>query len=98
MITPTAKRVLVRRTEPLEKTGGGLFIPEAFRKQAAQAGGTVTGTVVAVGPGIADERPENQVAPEQVVAFGKFAGADLQLAGVDHVMLHIDDILGECIP
>lgn len=96
MIKPCAKQVLIRRTEPVTKTAGGLYIPDIYQQKNARTDGCVTGTVVAVGPRVADEAPENQVVPEMLVAFGKFCGADLQLHGVDHVMVHLDEILGEC--
>lgn len=87
---PTSDRVLLRRLASEERTAGGLFIPEVAKEKPHR------GIVVAVGPGRQLESgvfvtPEVQVG--DLVIFGKYAGSDVAIDGVEHVLLRADDIL-----
>ena len=87
---PLNDRVLVKRLESEEKTAGGLFIPDAAKEKPSK------GEVVACGPGkmTADgNRVAMDVKPGDVVLFAKFAGTEIKLDGVDHIILSEDDIL-----
>jgi chaperonin GroES len=87
---PLYDRVLVRRIDPEEKSSGGLFIPESAKEKPQQA------EVVSVGTGRLTKN--NAVVPLVVkpgdrVLFGKYAGDEVKLEGVDHIILKESDIL-----
>jgi len=87
---PLYDRVLVKRLESEQKTSGGLFIPEAAKEKPQQA------EVIAVGTGRLTEK--NEIVPLTVkkgdrVLFGKYAGDEVKLDGVEHIILRESDIL-----
>jgi chaperonin GroES len=87
---PLYDRVLVRRLESEQKTSGGLFIPETAKEKPQQA------EVVAVGTGRIVEKSDIVplvVKPGDRVLFGKYAGDEVKLDGVDHIILRESDIL-----
>ena len=90
-IRPLFDRVLVERKDEPSKTRGGLFLPESAKEKPMQ------GVVLAVGQGKVSDKGE--VTPLQVkvgdlVAFGKYAGTEVQVGGEDRLILREDDILG----
>ncbi|MDR2160864.1 MAG: co-chaperone GroES [Desulfovibrio sp.] len=89
-LKPLNDRVLVKRLESEEKTAGGLFIPDTAKEKPSK------GEVVAVGPGkTADDGrliPTTVKAGEQVL-FNKYAGTEIKLDGVEHLVMREDDIL-----
>ena len=89
-LKPLNDRVLVKRLESEEKTAGGLFIPDTAKEKPSK------GEVVAVGPGkTADDGkliPMAVKAGDQVL-FNKYAGTEIKLDGVDHLVMREDDIL-----
>ena len=90
-IRPLFDRVLVERQEEPTKTRGGLFLPESAKEKPMQ------GKILAAGEGrVADD---GKVTPLQVkvgdlVAFGKYAGTEIQLDGEERLILREEDILG----
>ncbi len=90
-VRPLFDRVLVARNDEPTKTRSGLFLPDSAKEKPLQ------GTVLAVGSGrVADD---GTVTPLQVkvgntVAFGKYAGTEIQVNGEEHLILREDDILG----
>lgn len=90
-IRPLFDRVLVERQEEPSKTRGGLFLPESAKEKPMQ------GKILAVGEGrVADD---GKVTPLQVqvgdlIAFGKYAGTEIQIDGEDRLILREEDILG----
>ena len=90
-IRPLSDRVLVKRVESEEKTASGLYIPDSAKEKPAE------GIVVAVGPGRREEGGQLQaptVKVEDRVLFGKYAGTEIEVEGVEHLILREDDILG----
>jgi chaperonin GroES len=90
-IRPLQDRVIVKRVEEEEKTKGGIIIPDTAKEKP------IEGKVIAVGKGKANE--EGKLRPLDVkkgdhVLFGKYAGTEIKLDGVDHLILREDDILG----
>jgi len=90
-IRPLNDRVLVLRIEGEEKTAGGLIIPDTAREKPLE------GKVIAAGPGRVDK--DGKVAPMAVkkddrVLFGKYAGTEIKIDGVEHLIMREDDILG----
>jgi chaperonin GroES len=89
-IRPLGDRIVVKRTQELEKTKGGIYIPDSAKEKP------VEGTVVAVGNGKALKdgkvRPVD-VTEGQKVLFGKYSGTEVKLDGEEHIILREDDIL-----
>jgi chaperonin GroES len=83
--------VLVLRIENEEKSAGGIFIPDTAKEKPQE------GKVVAVGGGKRNEKGERvpmDVKENDRVLFGKYAGSDIKINGVEHLILREDDILG----
>ena len=89
-LKPLNDRVLVKRLETEEKTAGGLYIPDTAKEKPSK------GQVVAVGPGkVGDngERTALSVKAGDEVLFNKYAGTEVKLDGVDHLVMREEDIL-----
>jgi len=89
-IKPLNDRVLVLRIEEEEKTAGGLIIPDTAKEKPQR------GEVIAVGPGKRNEdgkRIPLEVKPNDRVLFGKYAGNEIKIDGVEHLIMREDDIL-----
>lgn len=89
-LKPLSDRVVVRRVDSESVTAGGIFIPDAATEKADQ------GTVLAVGPGKRNEQGEVtalDVAVNDRVLFGKFAGQTVKVDGEEVLILKEDDIL-----
>ena len=88
---PLNDRVLVKRLESEEKTAGGLYIPDTAKEKPSK------GEVVAAGPGkVADDGKKIAMAVKagDKVLFNKYAGTEIKIDGVDHLVMREDDILG----
>ena len=87
---PLYDRVLVKRLEAEDKTAGGLFLPENAKEKPQQA------LVIAVGIGRlnknGDVRPLTVKEGDRIL-FGKYAGDEIKLEGVEHIILREEDIL-----
>ncbi len=89
-LKPLNDRVLVKRLEGEEKTAGGLFIPDTAKEKPSK------GEVVAVGPGKTTDDGKKLVMTVKagdLVLFNKYAGTEIKLDGVDHLVLREDDVL-----
>jgi len=89
-VRPLHDRVIVRRIEEQETTKGGIIIPDTAKEKPQE------GRVVAVGPG---KQNDGTVVPMDVkkgdrVLFGKYAGTEIKLDGIEHLILREEDILG----
>jgi len=91
-LKPLSDRVVVRRVDSESVTAGGIFIPDAATEKADQ------GTVLAVGPGkrnaTTGEINALDVAVNDRVLFGKFAGQTVKVDGEELLILKEEDILG----
>jgi len=90
-IKPLQDRVIVKRVSEEEKTSGGIIIPDTAKEKPME------GEVVAVGGGkILDngtKAPMDVKAGDRVL-FGKYAGTEVKIDGVEHLIMREDDILG----
>lgn len=68
-----------------KKTASGIIIPDTAKEKPQR------GTVVAVGPGKPEEPTTVKVG--DTVLYGKYAGTELQVEGVDYMMMRESDIL-----
>jgi chaperonin GroES len=91
-IRPLQDRILVKRLASEEKTAGGLFIPDNAKEKPME------GLVVAVGNGkrvegaSALQKPDVQVGDS--VLFTKYAGSEVKIDGIEHLIMREDDLLG----
>ncbi len=84
-IKPLADRVLIQPMAAETKTASGIYIPDTAKEKP------LNGKVVAVGPGTKDEPVTLKVGNK--VLYGKFAGTELKLDGIDYLMMRESDIL-----
>jgi len=89
-LRPLNDRVLVLRIEGEEKTSGGIVIPDTAKEKQME------GKVIAVGPGKVDEKGKFipvTVKKNDRILFGKYAGNEIKIDGVEHLIMREDDIL-----
>ena len=89
-VKPLNDRVLVKRTEELTVTKGGIVIPDTAKEKP------IEGKVIAVGPGKmsdAGNRMPLQLKEGDRVLFGKYAGTEIKMEGEDYLMMREEDIL-----
>lgn len=89
-IRPLNDRVLVIREAEEIKSAGGIIIPDTAKEKPQR------GKIVAAGPGKMGEdgnRVPLEVKKGDRVLFGKYAGTEIKLDGVEHVFMKEDDIL-----
>ena len=90
-IRPLQDRILVKRLEEETKTAGGIIIPDTAKEKPME------GKVIAVGSGRIDEsgkRHALEVKAGDRVLFGKYAGTEVKIDDVEHVILKEDEVLG----
>ncbi len=90
-VKPLHDRVLVKRVEAEEKVKGGIIIPDTAKEKPLE------GKVVAIGAGRLDD--EGKRIPLEVkvgdrVLIGKYAGTEIKIEEVEHVIIREDEILG----
>jgi len=89
-VKPLQDRILVKRLDLEEKTPGGIIIPDTAKEKPQEA------RVIAVGPGRYLESGDIRkpaVKEGDRVLFGKYAGSEVKIDGVEHIILREDDIL-----
>ncbi|MBL7174572.1 MAG: co-chaperone GroES [Desulfobacteraceae bacterium] len=89
-IKPLKDRVLVLRIGEEQKTKGGIVIPDTAKEKPQE------GKVIAVGPGKFAEdgkRIPPVVKKDDRVLFSKYAGNEIKIDGVEHLIMREDDIL-----
>ena len=84
-IKPLSDRVLIEAAEAVEKTVGGIIIPDSAKEKPLK------GTVVATGNGTKDE--EMIVKVGDTVLYGKYAGTEIEFEGKKYLMMRQSDIL-----
>ncbi len=89
-IRPLQDRIIVKRLAEEEKTKGGIIIPDTAKEKPLE------GAVIAVGNGRILE--DGKVRPLDIkkgdkVLFGKYAGTEIKIDGVEHLILREEDVL-----
>jgi chaperonin GroES len=90
-LKPLHDQVLVLRVESEAKTSGGIIIPDTAKEKPYQ------GEIVAVGPGRVNKDGKRillDVKKGDRVLFQRYAGTEVKIKGVEHLMMQEDDILG----
>lgn len=90
-VRPLQDRLLVTRVAEAETTKGGIIIPDSAKERPLE------GKVISVGSG---KRLEDgtvaalDVKPGDRILFGKYAGTEIKIDGVEHLILREDEVLG----
>lgn len=91
-IRPLNDRVIVKRLDSEEQTSaGGIIIPDTAKEKPQE------GKIIAVGPGKRDDdgkRMKPDLKEGDRVLFGKYAGSEVKIDGVEYLIMREDDILG----
>ena len=90
-VKPLEDRILIKPLEAEKKTESGIFLPESAKEKPMQ------GKVVAVGPGkLLDngERVKPAVKKGDTVVYGKYAGTELEIKSVAHIIVRESELLG----
>ena len=83
--TPLGQRVLIERVEESTTTASGIIIPDNAKEKP------LNGKVVAISKEIAEQ---GQIAVNDTVVFGKYAGTELSLDGKEYLVMEEKEILG----
>ncbi|MDX9745718.1 MAG: co-chaperone GroES [Syntrophales bacterium] len=89
-VKPLQDRILVLREEEDKMTSGGIIIPDTAKEKPLE------GKVVAVGPGKFNrdgKRIPAEVKAGNRILFGRYAGTEIKINGVEHLMMREEDIL-----
>jgi chaperonin GroES len=89
-VRPLDDRVLIKPLEAAETTAGGIVLPDSAKEKSQR------GEVVAVGGGkLLDngERAPLAVKTGDTVIFGKYAGTEIKVEGVEHQIMREHEIL-----
>jgi chaperonin GroES len=90
-IRPLYDRIVVQRIDEQESARHGIVIPDSAKERPQQ------GEVMAIGKG--KRLDDGQIAVLDVnvgarVLFGKYSGNEIQLNGVEYIIMREDDVLG----
>lgn len=91
-VVPLHDRVLLRRIEEQEVKKGGIIIPDTAKEKPLEA------EVIAVGKGRIND--DGKVTPLTVkkgdkVLIGKFSGTEVEIEGIEHVIVREEEILAK---
>jgi chaperonin GroES len=91
-LKPMGNRVLVKRTEPLDVSKGGIIIPEQAKKKSRE------GTVIAIGDG--KELESGEIKPltlkvNDMVLFAEYSGTDIMVDKEDCVIMDETEVLAK---
>ena len=89
-VKPLHDRILLKRVEGKEQKKGGIIIPDTAKEKPME------GRVIAVGSGRLEkgERVPLEVKVGDRVLFRKYAGTEIKIEEIEHVILREDEVLG----
>jgi|HubBroStandDraft_3_1064219.scaffolds.fasta_scaffold172736_2 chaperonin GroES len=90
IVRPAGSRLLVLPEDPIERTPGGIVLPENSREKP------VRGRVRAVGLGKILETGERETIDfevDDVVLYGRYAGTEVKVDEVAHLVIDAGEIL-----
>jgi chaperonin GroES len=88
---PLGDRVWVEPIEQEEMTASGIVLPETAKEKPQE------GKVLAVGPGLRNDKGERQPLDVKVgdrVLFAKYSGTEVKQEGTKYLIMRESDILG----
>jgi chaperonin GroES len=83
---PLADRVLVQPATAEEKTASGIIIPDTAKEKPQK------GKIIAIGNGTKENKITVKVGDQ--VLYGKYSGTELNINGVDYLIMKESDIFG----
>ncbi len=83
-IKPLADRVLVEAAPAVEKTAGGIIIPDTAKEKPQK------GKVIAIGTGKKDEPITVKVGDN--ILYGKYSGTEINIEGKEYLIMRESDI------
>jgi chaperonin GroES len=89
-LRPLGDRVWVEPIEQQEMTASGIILPETAKEKPQE------GKVLAVGPGVRNDKGERQPLDVKVgdrVLFAKYAGTEIKQEGTKYLIMRESDIL-----
>ena len=90
-VKPLEDRILIKPLDAETRTESGIYLPESAKEKPVQ------GRVVAVGPGkLLDngERAKPAVKKGDTVVYGKYAGTEVEIKNVQHLIVRESELLG----
>ena len=90
-VQPLEDRVIIRPLEAESRTESGIYLPESAKEKPVQ------GKVVACGPGKRldnGERIKPSVSKGDTVVYGKYAGTEIEIKNIKHLIVRESEILG----
>jgi len=90
-IRPLYDRIVVKRIDEQETTRNGIVIPDSAKEKPQE------GEVIAIGKG---KRLDDgkmvalDVKAGDRILFGKYSGNEIQLDGIEYIVMREDDVLG----
>ncbi|KAF1080140.1 MAG: Heat shock protein 10 kDa family chaperone GroES [Candidatus Rifleibacterium amylolyticum] len=90
-LKPLNDRVIVKPKDAIEKSKGGVILPDTASKEKP-----IEGTVIAAGPGkLTDEgkRTPLEVKKDDKIIFSKYAGTEIKVDEESYLILREEDIL-----
>ncbi len=90
-IKPLHDRVVIKRLDEERTSAGGIVIPDSATEKP------IRGTIMAIGTGkmLADGKViPLAVKKGDTVVFGKYAGTEIKIDGVDVIVMKEEDIMG----
>jgi chaperonin GroES len=89
-VRPLNDRVVVLRIDEEEKTSGGIIIPDTAKEKPQE------GKVIAVGTGKVNDKGDRiplELKEGDRILFSKYGGNEININGVEHLIMREDDIL-----
>jgi chaperonin GroES len=90
-VKPLADRVVVKALEAVEKSAGGIIIPDNAKEKPQE------GEVMAVGPGKVEDgkKVEMEVKVGDKILYGKYSGSEITVDGKEYLIMRESDILAK---
>ena len=90
-VKPLGDRVIIQQSKELERTKGGIFVPETAKEKPQQ------GKVIAIGDGKKTE--DGKVIPLTVkvgdlVLYGKYSGTAITIEDEEYLIVREEEIVG----
>jgi len=89
-IKPLADRVVVQAVEPMEKTKGGIYLPDTAKEKPQE------GEVIAAGPGKYSDSGElikMSVKVGDKVLYSKYGGTEVTIDGEEYLIIRESELL-----
>ncbi len=90
-VRPLQDRILVQRLDEGEQQVGGIIIPDSAKEKPQR------GTVIATGEGKVNDEGQRvtlDVKAGDTILFGKYAGQEIKIEGVEYLIMKEDEVLG----